>query len=281
MRKRFCFLSILLLIISIQFVPGQGLYSPGQPEDDGRFAASTKQVNQFFRRFNGEESQDGKVRYYPGSKEYRDRELRRMFLGVIFDNETSQIPKDLRNQFVTEVTAENYPQYLNFHKGNWFAEVGTIFTYQGKREPVTLFMKLQPEGLGFEWVIDKVSFAAFNAAFNKAEGNQKEFLHPLSHELGFMNLRKALQDNQKPESYTPTDFQPDFLTLFLYEIKKGNIKFETVTDVKFHFFQIDKWYFELSQFNRPGFNTGWLISNLMRLNENDKEVILEYIYDQK
>ena len=281
MRKKFCLISVLLLIISIQFVPGQGLYSPGQPEDDGRFAASTKQVNQFFRRFNGEESQDGKTRYYPGSKEYQDRELRRMFLGVIFDNETSQVPKDLRSQFVSEVTAENYPQYLNFHKGNWFAEVGTIFTYQGKKEPVTLFMKLQPEGLGFEWVIDKIYFNAFKAAFNKAEGNQKEFLHPLSHELGFMNLRKALQDNKKPESYTPKDFEPDFLTLFLYEIKKGNIKFETVTDVKFHFFQIDKWYFELSQFNRPGFNTGWLISNLVRLNENDKEVILEYIYDQK
>src|SRR5690606_31321499 len=127
-------------------------YSPGQPVDDGRFAASTKQVNQFFRRFNGEESQDGKVRYYPGDKEYRDRELRRRFLGIIFDNETSQIPKDLRNEFLTEVTAENYPRYLNFHKGNWFAEVGTILTYQGKREPVTLFMKLQLEGLGFEWV---------------------------------------------------------------------------------------------------------------------------------
>lgn len=281
MRKRFCLISVLLLIVSIQFVPGQGLYSPGQPEDDGRFAASTKQVNQFFRRFNGEESQDGKVRYYPGGKEYRDRELRRMFLGVIFDNETSQIPAELKKQFVTEVTAENYPQYLNFHKGNWFAEVGTIFTYQGKKEPVTLFMKLQPEGLGFEWVIDKVSFDAFKAAFNKAEGDQKEFLHPLSHELGFMNLRKALQDNEKPESYTPKDFEPDFLTLFLYEIKKGNIKFETVTGVKFHFFQIDKWYFELSQFNRPGFNTGWLISNLMRVNENEKDVILEYIYDQK
>lgn len=280
MRKS-SYLVLLLLILSIQFVPGQGLYSPGQPVDDGRFAASTKQVNQFFRRFNGEESQDGKERFYPGSKQYRDRDLRKTFIQIIFDNETSQVSRELKTEFLTEVTAENYPQYLNFHKGNWFAEVGTFFSYQGKREPVTLFMKLQPEGLGFEWVIDKVSFSAFTAAFNKAEGNKKEFLHPLSHELGFMNLRKALQDNEKPESYTPKDFEPDFLTLFLYEIKKGNIKFETVTSVKFHFFQINKWYFELSQFNRPGFNTGWLISNLVHLKDNDKEVILEYIYDQK
>lgn len=274
-------LLLLLLILSIQFVPGQGLYSPGQPVDDGRFAASTKQVNQFFRRFNGEESKDGKERFYPGSKLYRDPDLRKTFLKVIFDNETSQVSNEVKNQFLNEVTAENYPQYLSFHKGNWFAEVGTIFSYQGNREPVTLFMKLQPEGLGYEWVIENVSFKAFNMAFNKKEGKEKKFLHPLSHELGFMNLRKALQDDKTPESYTPKEFQPDFLTLFLYEIKMGNIKFETVTDVKFHFFQIDKWYFELSQFNRPGFNTGWLISNLVPLKDNDKDVILEYIYDQK
>jgi hypothetical protein len=280
MRKTTLFV-ILLVILSIQFVPGQGLYSPGQPEDDGRLAASTKQVNQFFRRFNGEESPDGKKRFYPEDKQYRDRDLRKTFIGILFDNETSEVSKGLKNEFLNEVIAENYPQYLNFHKDSWFAEVSAIFTYRGKKEPVTLFMKLQPEGLGFEWVIDNIAFDPFKSAFNKAEGNEKEFLHPLSHELGFMNLRKALQDNKKPESYTPTDFKPDYLTLFLYEIKKGNIKFETVTDVKFHFFQIDKWYFELSQFNRPGFNTGWLISNLVRLNDNDKEVILEYIYDQK
>lgn len=280
MRKKIQLLILLLFTISIQFVPGQGLYSPGQPEDDGRFAASTKQVNQFFRRFNGEESQDGKKRFHPGDKEYRDRELRQTFIGILFDNETSEIPNKVKKEFLDKVTAENFPQYLNFHGGDWFAEVGSIFTFQGKKEEVTLFMKLQPAGLGFEWVIDKVSFDPFMSAFKNPEGDDKKFLHPLSHELGFMNLRKALQDNKKPESYTPKEFEPDYLTLFLYEIKKGNIRFETVTDVKFHFFQIDDWYFELSQFNRPGFNTGWLISNLVKMSEGDKEVILQYIYDQ-
>src|SRR5690606_38386893 len=148
MRKRI-HLVLLLLIISIQFVPGQGLYSPGQPEDDGRFAASTKQVKQFFRRFNGEESQDGKERFYPGKKQYQDRSIRQKFIGVRLDNETTQEPKELKNAFLNEDTAEYYPQYLKFHKGNWFAEDGTISSYQGKREQITLFMKLLPEGLSY------------------------------------------------------------------------------------------------------------------------------------
>ena len=96
-----------------------------------------------------------------------------------------------------------------------------------------------------------------------------------------MNLRRAFQDSNVPEAFTESSFKPDYLTLFLYEMKLGNIKFETVNNVKFHFFQIEGWYFEVNQFNRPGFNTGWLISNLVKLKPGDKETILNYIYDQE
>jgi hypothetical protein len=279
MRK--IILLLLVLITSLELVSGQGLYSPGQPKDDGRFAASTKQVNQFFRRFNAEESPDGTKRYYEGDPSYRDRELRGNFISILFDNETSGISNDTKKEFMSEVLSEVMPQYINFHREGWFAEVSAVFSYRGKREDVTLFLKIQPEGLGYEWVIDKVVFQPFKDIFMKPEGDAKSFLHPLSHELGFMNLRRAFQDSDTPEAFTPKEYQPDYLTLFLYEMKKGNIKFETVMDVKFHFFQINNWYFELNQYNRPGFNTGWLMSNLVKLKPGEKESLLRYIYDQK
>jgi hypothetical protein len=212
--------AILVLITSYDLAPGQGLYSPGSPKDDGRFAASTKQVNQFFRRFNAEESQDGSKRYYSGDSLFRERELRGKFINILFDNETSTVPNQLKSEFMREVLSETLPQYLNFHRPGWFAEVNSIFSYQGKRENVTLFLKLQPEGLGFEWVIEKVVFQPFKNVFNKPEGNNKSFLHPLSHELGFMNLRKAFQETGSPESFTAKEYEPDYLTLFLYEMKK-------------------------------------------------------------
>ncbi|UJP64316.1 hypothetical protein [Mongoliitalea daihaiensis] len=272
---------ILILVSSIELASGQGFSGPGAIKDDGRFAASTKQVNQFFRRFNAEESVDGLKRYYPEDELYRDRTLRGKFISILFDNETSGISSQLKTTFMSEVLSETLPQYINFHREGWFAEVEALFSYRGKIEKATLFLKLQPEGLGYEWVIDKVSFGPFKDIFKKPEGSSKSFLHPLSHELGFMNLRKAFQESNLPESFTTSDFQPDYLTLFLYEMKRGNIKFDNIRDVKFHFFQINNWYFELNQFNRPGFNTGWLISNLVKLNPGDKETILRYIYDQK
>ena len=95
-----------------------------------------------------------------------------------------------------------------------------------------------------------------------------------------MNMRRAFQDSENPESFTPTSYKPDYLAIFLFEMKQANLRFETVNGVKFHFFQIGGWYFEVNQFNRPGFNTGWLVSNLMRLGSGDKETLLKYIYDQ-
>jgi hypothetical protein len=270
-----------ILIASISVVSGQGIGSPGTIKDDGRFAASTKQVNQFFRRFNAEESVDGTVRLYPGDPDYHNVQLRQGFIQILFDNQTSSISKELKESFTKTVLSPVYPQYINFHQEGWIAEVEAVFTFKGKRESTTLILKLQPERMGYEWVIDAVIFPPFKNIFNKPVGAEKDFLHPLSHELDFMNLRKAFQDSNLPEAFTETSFKPDYLTLFLYEMKQNNIRFETVKDVKFHFFQIDGWYFEVNQFNRPGFNTGWLISNLVKLNIGDKETILKYIYDQE
>jgi len=35
------------------------------------------------------------------------------------------------------------------------------------------------------------------------------------------------------------------MALFVSEIKNGNLKFESVKEVKFHFLQIPGWYFEV------------------------------------
>ncbi|NOU48580.1 MAG: hypothetical protein HOO86_16185, partial [Bacteroidales bacterium] len=71
-------------------------------------------------------------------------------------------------------------------------------------------------------------------------------------------------------------FQPDYLSLFFYEVKLGRMKFKSVDTMKFHVFQMPNWYFEISYFNRKGNNTGWLISNLMYVKENEKGPLIKF-----
>jgi hypothetical protein len=149
----------------------------------------------------------------------------------------------------------------------------------GKEVPVTLFMELEKHHQGTRWVIGKVYADVFKSYFERDTVKVGKFLHPLSHELDFMNLRKAFSNPDSVGQFAVKKFMPDHLSVFLYEVKKGGLKFKTVNEVKFHFFQIDGWYFEVSQFNRSGYNTGWLISNLVRVkNESEKNLLRKYVY---
>jgi len=247
--------------------------------DESILNAQTKQVNQFFRRFNAEESTSGN-RYYPGDKDYRNPDLRKKYLNILFDNQNASLTDPLKNSFINEVLNPGSPAFLNFHEGQWFAEVNTNFTYLGKEEPVTLYLKLEEENQGYKWVITNVYFRQFHEFFHNQNTGDQRFLHPLSHELDFMNLIRVFKDKEYVEQYTAKDYHPDYLTLFLYEFKKGNLLFKSVSTVKFHFFQIPGWYFELSEFNRPGTNAGWLISSILKLNDNDKDLLLKYLYHE-
>jgi hypothetical protein len=249
-----------------------------EKEDESKLYAQSKQVNQFFRRFNGEEDEKGK-RYYTGDKQFRDDKLRKKFIRTLFDDGNTGLSNSLKTEFAKYILDKQ--ALLDFHGGNWFSEVRTTFLLNGKEQPVILYMELEKDHLGSKWVIQRVHVDAFKPYFSRDTARIGRFLHPMSHELDFMNLRKAFLNVDSVSQFTVKRFVPDHLSVFLYEMKKGNLKFKTVNDVKFHFFQLQGWYFELSQFNRPGYNTGWLISNLMKLNnEAEKNILRSYLYNE-
>lgn len=240
-------------------------------KDENALYAETKQVNQFIKRFNNEESVSGD-KLYPNDSLFRKQEYRKKYLDILFDLENKNISKELKEAFLSDITSPAHPKYLDFHGGKWMAQVSSIFYWQGKEEKLTLFLELEEEKIGSKWIISGINFPPFKSNFRKDTSGIKYFLHPMSHELEFMNLQRVFQDNRKNvASYTSRDFEPDPLSLFLYEVKKGNLLFKTIQKVKFHFFQIENWYFEISYVNRSGNNTGWLISSLERVTEADKK----------
>lgn len=263
-----------LFILSFSHLQAQLV---NEMDDESKLYAESKQVNQFFRRFNGEEDEKGN-RYYAKDKQYRSAKLRKQYLSILFDASSTGMPETLKAEF-SKFISEKPEAVLDFHKGNWFSEVHATFTLNGKDQPMTLFMEIEKDHLGSKWVIQKIYADVFAPYFVRDTSKVGRFLHPMSHELDFMNLRKAFANTDSASQFTVKRFIPDHLSVFLYEIKKGNLKFKSVEEVKFHFFQIDGWYFEISDFNRKGYNTGWLISNLMKLNkESEKEQLRKYLY---
>lgn len=253
----------------------------GDLGDESRLYAESKQVNQFFKRFNGEEDEKGN-RYYPGDKPFHSTKLRKKYLGILFDEGNSGINQPLKKEFADDVLGKPEASILDFHGGNWFAEVNTLFQLNGVDQTITLFMELEKSHLGYKWVINKAHGDRLDAYYARDTSKVGRFLHPMSHELDFMNLRKAFAHSDSISQFAAKDFRPDHLSVLLYEAKKGSLKFKSVESVRFHFFQINGWYFELSDFNRAGYNTGWLISNLVKLKgPTDKDIIKRYLYHEK
>ncbi|MFT7588011.1 MAG: hypothetical protein ACI959_000217 [Limisphaerales bacterium] len=276
------FTQTLLLILFLTLFQGIGLAQiGGNPDFSGRlgdeteFYAETKQVGQFFRRFNGEEGKDGE-RFYDGNPLYQDPEFRAAYLEILFDNESAGFSRDLKRRLIQSATEEGNPVLLDFHGPQWFAEVICNFSYYGQSQKLTLFMKLEADRLGHKWVIDKVYFDPYADMWEiPSQPADEDFLHPLSHELDFMNLAKVFRKTNDLTEYTPRGYTPDQLTLFLKDVRGGALAFETVEDVSFHFFQVPGWYFELKDVRRSGFNTGWLISRIEEAPGNTEEESLE------
>lgn len=248
--------------------------------DEREFYTMTKQMGQFMHRFNYEEDPTGK-RLYPGDKNYRSSSKRRESVPLLFDLENPRTNGTLRDMFIEDITKKD--QYMEFLGGNWFSEISAKFIWKGKEVDVSMIMSIEKEGLGSKWVLTNVFFSEFQKYFPQGELSEREkhFLHPQSHELDFMNIYKVFEDPQVVEYYASNEYTPDYLTLFFYEIKQGNLKFDHVESVKFHILQTDNWYFEVSWFNRSGYNSGWLISNLVYLKDDEKETLLKIYQPRK
>lgn len=269
--------NIVILALTIAIVwPVAGQTIGEFKMDETELYAMTKQMGQFMRRFNYEEDQFGN-RLYPKDHDYRSNEMRRKSLPILFDQEKYGKQTELQRYFIEDVTKDD-STYMTFLGGKWYSEVSTTFKYNGKEVNIMLFLAVEKEGLGSKWVLTNVYFSEFNKMFPTGElaEREKHFLHPMSHELDFMNIYKAFQNPDVIDYYASKEYQPDYLTLFFYEIKRGKLVFQHVDGVKFHVLQIKDWYFEVSWFNRSGLNSGWLMSNVVYMPEKEKNNLIKF-----
>jgi len=273
MRKK---LLTLVLALCFGILPMRAQSIGDVQMDEANLYAMTKQMGQFIRRFNYEEDQFGN-QINPKDPSYRNTEKRRQSLAILFDQQTYGSQPDLQRYFIEDVTS-NDSTFMTFLGGRWYSEVSASFKYKGKNVSIIMILGVEKEGLGSKWVLNNIYFSEFNKLFPTGEiaEREKHFLHPMSHELDFMNIYKIFKEPEVIEYYASKNFEPDYLTLFFYEIKKGNLVFQEVESVKFHVFQIKDWYFEVSWFNRMGSNSGWLISNLIYISEKEKKDLIKF-----
>lgn len=243
--------------------------------DESKLYAETKQFTQFIKRFNNEEDMNGQP-YSSGSYKFRELTMRKKYLEVLFDGENSNLTNKLKKDFINDVNDKKAPKFIEKHQGGYFAEVETRYLYKGKNINVTLFLRLQADSLGYKWAIFDV-YSDMLQDLHKNDKSKKNFLHPMSHEIDFMNLHRAFRDPNEVEDYGVNGYEIDYLSVLFYLAKSGDLTFVTVNNVKFHVFQIAGWYFSVEKFERDSYNSGWMISELMPLKNEDMDVWTRHV----
>lgn len=263
---------MIMALLFIQNIFGQRNQTIGNVIfDESLLYAEVKQMNQFFRRFNNEEDSRG-VKYTTESPYYHNNEIRSQYFNSLYDKNSLLLNYSIKSEFSDFVLQSENPYFLDFYKTHWYAEVSAKVLWNNSEiKDFIYYLKIEADRKGHKWVISNVYFAPFDNRFPILSDSIKNqhFLHPKSHEIDFINMPKEFRNTEYLSAYFCKEFTPDYLTLFLYENNKGNIRFLSVNTIKFHFLLDEGWYFEVSYLNRNDMNSGWLITNLLKINKAD------------
>lgn len=224
-----------------------------------------KLLDEFMDRFNGEELH-GMISDNDSLKE----DLNLLYL---MDEEMFALNKDsmlqISDEFADSVRANRTK--LFYDDGQWFAEVKVNCTYMNKDE-VQIKLYLRPEEIKpfqHRWVI--VGARGEILELTPSQRNHGLDILPNNHEVGFMALPKIhLLGNDKILNYAAKDYHTDPLTAFYTMVYADALKMDSTDEIVFHFLEVPGFVFTVKRHVRKGFNSGWLISGIRKMEDSNK-----------
>lgn len=231
------------------------------------FAFKVKHIDEFFERFNDDQQSSSLSEYL--QKNYPDYIVEReKLLLQLFDQESETLDKQLVSEFISYIADTSNAVFLDFDDLDWYAEVDCLFEHENINKSIQLILQYIVNANGSsKWIIAGVNGNLYEVPESI---NPTVTLNPVSYGTDFIGLRRAMTDNKNARNYISKTFEPDQLTLFVLMWVNDQLILKEKSKVMYHFFQIDGWFFTLESFDRNTTNSGWLITNLIKVSEDDK-----------
>ena len=227
-----------------------------------KFNYQVKQISQFFDRFNFTEP----LKLSDDNILSRKKNL--VSLINMQDNNLTRNPVTI--EFLKYVGDQANHIYLNFDDSNWFSTAHCSFVYHNRSIIVDIILQVQGDKVnGFKWVITGVKNDIFS--HSTVSGSVTPiFINPMNNEVGFSELSKAIREKDKIFFYASSSFKPNALSAFFFMLQNGDIIFKQINSIDYQFFQVPGWIFQVKDFNRSEYNSGWLIASIMKIDEKEK-----------
>lgn len=217
-----------------------------------------KQLGEFFDRFNMKDTVPG----VNGLQPTRFTNILSLFnmQNQNFKNDSSVF------HFASDVITSG--KGLSYKDTNWYAIANSVFSYNGVKREIPLTLKyMKNSGQGYSWILVGVELSRLGTTLNRSDDKD---IGPLNNELAFLDLSKAFDKKSDIASFTAEGFRPDYMSIFLYLVESGIIKFIQMDSISYHFLNVNGWIFKVEDFNRMDFNSGWLIASMLKANTEAK-----------
>ena len=240
------------------------------------FVTETKVLDEFILRFNFNDTLYSNDSLYFNNiwrslKVNKNAVITRdLLLRSLFDhcNKTFLNDTSLLLNFIQIVNSKHI--FINLLDMNNYALVKCTFESNGnKKKNFDFDLILQYVGndkKGYKWIVVSVD----SPYFDQNEKSQWT-INPANNDIDFMDLYRLCNDGGYM-NLVDEKFKPDKISMFLSMLKNQSISLKTIKSVQYHFLQIDGYIFTIDYFNRNNCNEGWLISSLIRVNNNDKNI---------
>lgn len=259
-----------IIIIFFLLILFQPVFS--QADDNIRFSGRVKQLEDFYNRFNFRTDILGKiisdinnviVEINSSKINFSKNQLIRFLL-----NSEKKLTV-IDSMFIKTVCENNKPIVLGFYDDNWYALAQCNITFTNKQETLNLTLRNEVyPGHKSKWVI-----AGADAGFLNLLQKPKDTLSiisPISNDLNFLELSKAFNQPENLSQFFDKTIDLQEIPVLASLITSKQIKFNGVKRIVYHFLQIDGWIFTVEFFNREQGNSGWLISDIIKCNNEEK-----------
>jgi len=227
--------------------------------------ARVKQVDEFIHRFNFNHQKIDIATLNVNS--------RAEMIPLLIDYKYAKQQPQKVNSFI-QSSLQN--ELLSFYDDDWYAVVKCEGVYRNKNVRMDLVLQVETfKNHSSKWTLVGAYAPFLNVEADCTDTNK--LISPSNNEVGFLGLNRVFADPKNIGAYTPENYQFDYLSILLHEVKLGNFKFTQTLYSKYYFTKIQDWVFVLEHFNREGFNSGWLISEVIAVKEKDKK---QFLYDK-
>lgn len=268
------FFVFLICLGKIAFVQAQVVQPSISKSKETDFAYEVKTIDEFIERFNND--QYTLIRQYLESKFPKKKFSRVDLIKTLFNYEDPLWDKDLAAQFIRTVCDTSKERFLDFYADNWYAQAECTVLYKGqpKKVTVTLQVLVSDRTGAAKWVVcgARAPFLDFSKRLDP-----KKFLNPISHATDFIGLKKAMEDKMFVRNYLTENFKESHLNKYLAAVASGDIVFQQIDYITYHFLSIENWLFTVKEYRRPGKNSGWLIQSVTKKTNAEKEEYKKHV----